>query len=327
MSYFSMFYQNIGGLKTKLKSIFSSSLGLNYDAIFLTETWLDKSILDNEILCSSYQTFRVDRSHLTSSKKSGGGVLIAIKNCYNSKIIALPSTCVEMVCVTTLLNGFHLFTVCIYIPPKMSSELYDQCTVNIKYIVSVMKPNDRLVLIGDFNLPDIEWEVLEEDDKFLSATSVTSEESTSFVDSTSSLALNQINPFKNEVGNFLDLVFTDDVNGLTVQRSCPLLGDVRFHPCFEVLLEIPSNACASQYTHGYEFDFKKTDFVKLNMELSQFQWDLVFHDMDVNKATDTFYDILHNCFSITVPVRRIKIVDNCVPWLTPFLKRLKNKKK
>jgi hypothetical protein len=50
------------------------------DIIIGTETWLDKDIRDSEICPRGYVLHRKDRTN-----KTGGGVLLAIQNEYNSE--------------------------------------------------------------------------------------------------------------------------------------------------------------------------------------------------------------------------------------------------
>ena len=49
--------------------------GFDLDIVCLTETWLNESISDFEILATGYDVYRQDRQNRT-----GGGVLIAIKS-------------------------------------------------------------------------------------------------------------------------------------------------------------------------------------------------------------------------------------------------------
>ena len=120
----SIFYQNVQGLipfselrnvnpklnVTKLFELQSYVSKHKPDLVVLNETWLKKSILDNEILPTDhYNIFRLDRSprshppdstNVNKFRKNGGGVLIAVKSdlklnakeikpCGGAEIIAL----------------------------------------------------------------------------------------------------------------------------------------------------------------------------------------------------------------------------------------------
>lgn len=55
------------------------------DVIVLTETWLNKSVLDNDIFINGYNVYRTDRP------KRGGGVAIFIKKRFRVKVLLSKS--------------------------------------------------------------------------------------------------------------------------------------------------------------------------------------------------------------------------------------------
>lgn len=57
----------------------------NYDAVILTETWLNGRVFDAELFDSRYTVYRRDRENTGfHSNKEGGGVLIAVSNKFYS---------------------------------------------------------------------------------------------------------------------------------------------------------------------------------------------------------------------------------------------------
>lgn len=79
---FTIYYQNVRSLKTKSNDFFSNVLCNNFTVIALTETWLNNSFYNSEVIDDRYIVFRNDRSPNTSKKKHGGGVLLAIKSSF-----------------------------------------------------------------------------------------------------------------------------------------------------------------------------------------------------------------------------------------------------
>lgn len=65
--------QHISNLSKFQELLYSESV----DRMFVTETWLNSSVSNKEILPNEYSIYRIDRSH----GRTGGGVLIAIKHC------------------------------------------------------------------------------------------------------------------------------------------------------------------------------------------------------------------------------------------------------
>ena len=72
-------YFNSRGLKSKIDVLKYELCCLNKlpDIIFITETWLDNTIILSNYLFNLYSTFRKDRNRLR------GGVMILVSNSYN----------------------------------------------------------------------------------------------------------------------------------------------------------------------------------------------------------------------------------------------------
>ena len=76
----SIYYQNARSIRGKLIDLHLSSLSCDYDIIVVTETWLNESVFDSEILNSNYNIYRRDRCSTHSLKGEGGGVLVAVSS-------------------------------------------------------------------------------------------------------------------------------------------------------------------------------------------------------------------------------------------------------
>lgn len=86
-----IYYQNVRGLRTKLDAFFLAVNEADFDVVVLTETWLDEKIYSAQLFGYQYEVFRNDRNHLNSTKKRGGGVLIAIRRlngCLDSALVS-----------------------------------------------------------------------------------------------------------------------------------------------------------------------------------------------------------------------------------------------
>lgn len=130
-----------------------ASLHGTYDVIIITETWLDDTVSDAELGLSGYQIFRRDRSILTSSKEKGEGVLIAVRD----GIDVTPFSSVKSLELQyELVKGGNssLLINTIYLPPDATIDSYKL------YADSLIKakkkfPAAKLILVGDYNLPNI----------------------------------------------------------------------------------------------------------------------------------------------------------------------------
>jgi len=159
----------------------------SFHHLSITSCGLTDSIYDQEILPTNFTIYHKDQD------SSGGGVKIAVRNNINTEIIPLDC-CLE---VLSLKIGIHSpFVLCIvYIP--LSSSL-DQYLTLFSYLTEITSGNHPVVIIGDFNLPDINWNTL----------TATSHISTLFCDLVYDLNFTQhINTTTHIQGNILDLIY------------------------------------------------------------------------------------------------------------------------
>jgi len=120
----------------------------NYGIVAITETWLSSSIFDNEILPTNYRIYRNDRS------SRGGGVLLAVQDTIISKTLPSPAN-IEMLTVEVELSQTVILCV-VYLPPSPTLSQIQSLTSHL----SQLPQSYSTVLIGDFNLPDINWDTL-----------------------------------------------------------------------------------------------------------------------------------------------------------------------
>ena len=175
------------------------------DIIAVTETWLSDKIFDNEILPKNYTIIRKDR------KTRGGGLLLAIKFSKSYQVLHSPTN-LELLSISI---GSTIPTVycLVYIPPDSSNEYYQEF---LNYIDTLKDLTGHLVLLGDFNLVDVNWDSLCGQSPF----------SSDFCDAVFALNLTQmIDDPTHIAGNTLDLVLTnvpDNILNVRVHSEQPL---------------------------------------------------------------------------------------------------------
>jgi len=147
---------NARSLQNKLPE-FQHLIAQNYAAIFITESWLNEavttSLLDST---QSFNIYRKDRPH-----KRGGGVIGMISKQFHSYNVPLPAKydLLEVVCfcVLTALGTFRFITV--YRPPEYNQEAREYMLLLNECLEFLCDTNDTVVLVGDFNLPRINWNI------------------------------------------------------------------------------------------------------------------------------------------------------------------------
>ena len=167
--------------------------GQDLDVICITETWLNDTVYDHELLPSGYTIFRNDRKG-----RVGGGVLIATKLNLPTREIDHSVDLLECVAVEIDLNNHQtvLFINC-YRPPTDKDFV-----IKLKSLLNIIQINKYwgTFMVGDFNYPGIHWI---NGSGFTS--SVTSEEQC-FADCIMALYLFQLVDKPTRHDNVLDLV-------------------------------------------------------------------------------------------------------------------------
>ena len=198
---------NSRSLTNKL-NIFQSFVFSSLFKVFaVTETWLSNFILDSEILPCSYNIFRNDRD------SRGGGVLLAVHDSIPTTAIFSPS---ELEIVAIKIHYRINFTLCVVYSPPCADLTYFSSLLTF---LSDLSNNERVIILGDFNLPDIDWFCL----------SGCSSLSTLFCDFMFDNNLSQlIRQSTHNKGNILDLVLTNDldcIGDVSVTDSLPIKSD------------------------------------------------------------------------------------------------------
>lgn len=159
----SFFYQNARSLKanyydadlncfrTKLSCFQDIAYMNNLDVLVLVETWLTNYICDKEILPVGYNIIRRDRR----VEKRGGGVLLAVKETIKTETFNFDSDVLELVSVVIMSPCSKVLVAVCYRPPNSSNDFVCELNRFLK-LVSESQFKD-VVLIGDFNYPNVNW--------------------------------------------------------------------------------------------------------------------------------------------------------------------------
>jgi len=194
-------FNNLKCIYFKARSIVNKQKELNLlvteediDIVGITETWLNDKISDEELSIKGYTLYRKDRND--TIKTRGGGVAIYVRNelhpVYNSDLD--ESDFSESIWCSIKCNSeITVIGVCYRAPD--STETNDTALFSI---LSSFK-NQRVVVLGDFNYPDIDWSQAESLDA-----------SHPFIECIGNNFLFQLVEEPTRGNNFLDLVLTSD---------------------------------------------------------------------------------------------------------------------
>lgn len=139
--------RNARSILNKVDVIESIILEHEPDIVVITETWLHKDVLDSEVTPPNYTIVRKDR------EGRGGGVAIMIQN--NIQFSALDEVCdVEALWIKTKLNNSTVFIGGMYRPPNSPADVMIKLQT---YMDLNLRHEDNILLLGDINLPGVDW--------------------------------------------------------------------------------------------------------------------------------------------------------------------------
>ena len=253
----------------------------------VTETWLSDFISDGEILPTDYILYRRDRP------SRGGGVMIAVRSSIFSSLILSPPD-LEVVCIKIGLGSDIFVICCVYVPPDSSPSYVFSLTHFLSEITSSFS---KCIFVGDFNFPDIDWQVL----------MGTCNQSNCFCDFVfdSNLTQHVLDP-THVKGNILDLVLTSSsvsVNHLKVHPSSVIDFSDHLTISFDVCCNVSS---AASSTPSYVFDFCNADYESISSFLLDANFSIVFESCSTECVWFCIKSFIYDAMLLYVPKIRVK---------------------
>ncbi len=316
----SVLYQNVNGLipfsnlnsahplldLNKIAEFQACVVKSQPDIIALNETWLKKSISNNEILPDSqYEAFRNDRTRKTHPqdpinptkfRENGGGVLLAIRSDLNATVTRLPvSLGMEMLAVRITFPNAQSIIICTCYRVG-TLGLPNHATI-VKYIHSLVckKNPPKIYIVGDFNLPSADWPNAKSD--------IPIEQS--FIDSFSDLSLSQlITSPTHKSGNTLDILLSNSVNTIDNLKICDRHSVCRSDH-YPVTFDIKSSFSRKKTPKRKVYNFKKANWEMINRELCSINWQFL-NTSDPDSAWNLVKECLSNLAERYIPKVTIK---------------------
>lgn len=299
---------NVRSIRNKLLLDFHAIVyAKEFDIIALTETWLDQSVMDHEIIPHGYSIFRKDRSNRR-------GVLLA---CKDNLVVTRRSDLEENQCellwceISSPVTGSKTLLGIFYRPPD----------TNIDYISLLEKSFNRIAnsntykvfLVGDFNLANYDW-VNQRPILF-------DQLNIKIYELLNDLFLTQMNNQVTRNDKILDLVLTSAPDLITDLSTCDLIHSDHLSVTFTINLNHGSVAPRSKLV----FDYKKANFDELKKTLSNIPWNVAMLDNDVDVNLTNWEDLFWSAVNEFVPKKKIK--DKLTPpWIDREVKILCRKK-
>ena len=288
----------------------------NSDIVCVNETWLTKDISNDEILHPGFTIYRKDRTN-----RRGGGVLIAIRmesfqsvKEYSLHMDELEQLKIVATEVKTATDQKLLFCCC-YRPPNADISWMDQFKT---FLNCACDHCTNIVICGDFNFPNIQWEAME---------NVNGANKLLFVETLNDHFLSQLNNTPTRGNNILDLVITNAPDHISLQdilspgESAILTDHHSISFDFTAFLKAPRKVVRNVY------DYAKGDFDGLCGALRAEGLTSTLSDSgeDIDTDWERWKKIFLTAVSNFIPQKKLK-GRNPLPWIDGnILHRIKKK--
>ena len=327
-SYFS--YVNIRGLKTKsnaTKVDLVKDLLIEKNQLFfaLTETWLREE-KDAEIHIDGYKLFRCDRNRAKRKfGRNSGGVAIYVRDdIANSfeNILTFSNGVIELLVIYSKIE--NLVIACIYRQPddvagsnRSTSMQLNRALSSFHNLVDTFDPVPNIIMLGDFNLPHIQW-------PFCTATKGASRDEKQMIETLNdfmdNLFLTQyISESTHKDGNVLDLVLTNNSNIFHDHCITQPLHSTSDHYIIEIVSKLQTSSSPSEAEpkhqpdslNEYNYHCDKINWDEVKNDLSKIDWQKELRNCEPDSILQIIYQTLLEVSKKHVPIRIKK--DNKSP--------------
>ena len=269
-------YTNADQLQNKMDELNAQVSLVTPDFIFVTEV-LPKLNVDN-ISCSS-MIYHIDGYTAFPSTDKGRGVIIYAKSELNvSPNIYLNSLYPDASWVDWINDEKSVVLGSIYRSPSDARNCESICEL----LNVAVRTSDSLLITGDFNMKDIDWE---------SCSTIHSEghHETMFIECLRDNFLFQhVNHFtrcrNDQARNILDLIISKDENNVEITEILPSLG------CSDHVTLLFDFLCDFQEisTGTSSYKYRKCDLLGFTREWQSIDWNECFKETDVNGMWNVF---------------------------------------
>ncbi|XP_076672265.1 uncharacterized protein LOC143371199 [Andrena cerasifolii] len=271
--------------------------------------------------------FSVKTDHISRVTFPGVGVLIAVRNTLPCSLIDPKRDDLEQLFVRVRLRSTHLILSALYLPPGSQSALYEYHVGSVMDIFQHFG-EDRLCVLGDFNLPHDVW-LTEQSLMCFKKPGASSAESTAIdliCEGYGYCNLAQVNTVFNSSDAMVDLIFVNDFDvsvGISIDY---LIALDAYHPPLILRLGVLAPSGDQSKVGASYYDFKCGDYPKVINYLNSVDWDSITRAIDPDLAVDRLYAHLNAVIEAYIPQRTIRRA--LFPrWMSSRLKYLSRQKK
>ena len=277
---------------------------LNPDIIMITESWCNSDVADAFLSIDGYDLqpdLRADRADTAQGR--GGGLLVDAKS--GMKVLKIDTDSSFQQQCMFLVNDvtFHLIYRSPNAPPAAMNDL--------ERVIRSVKKNS--ILVGDFNLPDINWEM-----------GTGSARTAAFLEAVDDLLLTQVVDFSTQVkGNCLDLVLTNIPERIVDVCEAGRLGKSDH----EMILLTVNMQGGCETAKKEVLNWGRADWSSMRADLAGMDWSLALRSKTAEGMWKTFSSRLTNLVKKFVPVRTVRSRQRPIWMTSEILQAIKRKRR
>jgi hypothetical protein len=302
---------NFRGMSTKVAEIEALIHQLKPDIIQATETWLNPNKKTAEVFPEGYNVYRKDRS-----VRNGGGILFACKKDLVVTNLSIQSDKEILWNQLELKGGKKVIFGTVYKPNHKDEETVISLEESLDKIRQKF-PNSDILVAGDFNQPNIEWENRTIKPGHWANANVGNR----LLDVVEDNCFEQVVDKPTRGDNILDLF-------LTTKQS--LVEEVKVEPGVSdhhaVLVEVQLNSRRKKLPPRKVYLRNKADISGIKKYLEDFQDSYFSNKSSIQNDWDKIEGAIKNTMDKNVPQKQTSNRQN-LPWFTTKHRRMIRKKK
>lgn len=283
-------FTNVRSIKNKLEELKIQTLSCPSAIMCMSETWLDPTIEDRELLCDSHHVFRGDRC-INGKNCRGGGVAILVPHIFTASMYGSHhcTECFEAIAAKIDCKSESLIILNVYRPPNAFSEknFVDEFT---EFYHKSNFHSKNVLIVGDFNLPYIDWK-----NERLSRANKCSEDFLRFCLNSS---LTQIVDDCTRGEHVLDIAL---VSNVTLVEKCHVLEPLTSSDHAQVLLKLQIRKTSRNNSES-RLNFFEADYCSIERILVDINWEFAFTQFrNIDEKVEWLNSLLLTVFESYTP--------------------------
>ena len=281
---------NARSINNKLLELHHFIASHDLQVLCVTETWLDISVPDSLIAPVGYNVFRCDR------RTKGGGVAVFCRSDVTVEVVNVPPNFqdVEVVCIDIKIQGSVYRVIGYYRPPGSTATDLEYLQNSIKCFQHLCATHLTVVLMGDFNMPLVDWTHYSGPDTPMYYTLM------HFVNN---YGMHQYVREPTRGDKTLDIVLSSlDCLVNDLQVISPFSTNDHDSVIFSVNVDCDEGDVTSCENEVF-FDYARADKTGLRMFLANVNWNSIFqYCFTLDECCEAFYGFMYQAIQSYVPV-------------------------